>query len=57
MTKQDHRPHGPDIEIYPERRDSKPWAEQIEMLWFDPTPTKAQEKRGRLAFNELSYVL
>ena len=50
-------PHPADmnIQIYPERRDREPWAEQIELNWFDPEPiTKAQQRREQLAIQELA---
>ena len=49
------RPNGPNVQIYPERRNREPWTEQIEMAWLDPEPkTKAQKRREQLALRELA---
>ena len=40
------RPNDNNVLIYPDRRDSAPWAEQTEISWFHPEPnTKARQKR------------
>ena len=47
-------PNDQNLQIYPERRDTPQWTEQIEMTWFDPIPiTKAQKRKEELSLREL----